>query len=159
MMNKKQVFAALALIAIATTTIAYAQMVIGAGTVAITESKVNSVTLPSIAVEPQTKRTATQANGLYITVYFQHTVIRVALTDIMGLYESMKEFTVTFKDASYTYAVLTLEEPVAEFVYTSTSPGFGYTDIIISYVSEKKIASSIQYRVSAEVVGVYGSKL
>ena len=159
MMNKKQVFAALALIAIATTTIAYAQMMIDTGTVALTESKVNSVTLPVIAVEPKTKRTATQTNGLNITVYFKHTVVRVALTDLGGLYEGMKEFTVTFKGATYTYAVLTLEEPVAEFVYTGMSSGTKGIDIVISYVSEKKLPDSISYRVSAEVVGVYGSKL
>lgn len=162
MMNKKQVFAAVALIVIATSTIAWAQASFTEQTITLTKSEVTGLTLPTISVEPEMERTGTQLLGLKIKVYFTNTVVRASLTDLGGLYEGMKQFTVTFKANNTLYAVLRLNEPVAEFVYDATgkSPGTIIKfDVVISYMSKKVIPASIVYTVSAEVVDVYGSKL
>jgi hypothetical protein len=162
MMNKKQVFAAVALIAIAMTTIAWAQASFTEKTITLTKSEVTALALPTLVVEPEMERTGTELLGLKIKVYFTNTVVRASLTDLGGLYEGMKQFVVTFKANSTLYAVLRLDEPVAEFVYDATGKSAGTIikfDVVISYMSKKVIPASIKYTVSAEVVDVYGDKL
>jgi hypothetical protein len=166
MISKKQIFAAAALIAIAVSTIAWAQGFAGVTSATITTSKINSITPPEIVVEPAMERTNVSYKAINATLYYNYTVIRVALTDLGGLYEGMKQFVVTFKnnDTNAIYAVLRLDEPVAEFVYGPASAGPIVNgnlpiDIVVSYVSKKVLPSSISYTISAEVVDVYGEKL
>jgi hypothetical protein len=164
MISKKQIFAAAALIAIAVSTIAWAQGLAGYTFANITTSKIDSIRPPAIVVEPAMERTNVSYNAINATLYYNYTVIRVALTDLGGLYEGMKQFVVTFKssDNKTIYAVLRLDEPVAEFVYGPASKIENEAlpiDIVVSYVSKKVLPSSISYTISAEVVDVYGEKL
>jgi hypothetical protein len=166
MISKKQIFAAAALIAIAVSTIAWAQGLAGYTFANITTSKIDSIRPPAIVVEPAMERTNVSYNAINATLYYNYTVIRVALTDLGGLYEGMKQFVVTFKssDNNTIYAVLRLDEPVAEFVYGPVGAQAKVNqalpiDIVVSYVSKKVLPSSISYTISAEVVDVYGEKL
>jgi hypothetical protein len=70
---------------------------------------------------------------------------------------------VTFLNTTGTtqYAELTLDTPVAEFLYnsTTTSKGSSITiNFIVSWTAEAVVDSSIKFAISAEVVGTYDYK-
>ena len=96
-------------------------------------------------------------------VYFNYTAIKVSLVDLGGLYQSMKSLTVTFIDATdnFTYADLTLNEPVAEFLYNSTTTaqnGNFTINFVVSWIAEPIVTSPIKFAIAAEVVGTYDYK-
>ena len=158
----KKVLAATALIVIAVTSIARAQSAINTSTVVVTESKVWMVYLPDIVVEPNIVRTVSLSNALNLSLYFTHTIIRLSLIDLGGLYEDMEQFMVTFKDESYVYAILTQDQPVAEFVYqTSVKIEKQRIDVevIISYKANSALPETIKYMVYGQVVSTLGTRL
>jgi|GEM_PF-6805456 len=165
--SRKEAFAAVTLIAIALTTIAWAYMSAGISTAtAPTPSvtvTVDGSKLPSLdkKVFKNSGGTATGDDAINIDPDdFTGTLeIKVALIDLGGLYESMDQFTVVicgdYASPTVVYAVLTLEEPVATFtidVSDTTS-----LDVIVSWKAGKHVATTITYGVAAEVVAAYPS--
>jgi len=165
MVNKKQVFIALALVIIGITTIAWAQAVISV--ITLTPANYDptvEVTSPAFEITADSKGTAGDNGTLTISdVHFNYTSVRVSLVDLGGLYQSMKSLTVTFiKSAGdVQYAELTLDEPVAEFLYDSTSVskiGSFTVNFVVSWIAESVVTSPIKFAVAAEVVGTYDYK-
>jgi hypothetical protein len=75
----------------------------------------------------------------------------------------MKSLTVTVLDSSddAQYAYLTLDDPVADFLYDSTSTtkaGSFTVNFVVSWIAEPTVASPIKFAVAAEVVGTYDYK-
>jgi hypothetical protein len=165
MVNKKQVFIALALVIIGITTIAWAQAVISVITLtpALYDPTV-SVDTPEFEITADSKGTAGDNGTLTISnVHFNYTSVRVSLVDLGGLYQSMKSLTVTFINATgnVQYAYLTLNEPVAEFLYNSTTTNAGQSftiNFVVSWIAESVVTSPIKFAVAAEVVGTYDYK-
>ena len=153
--SRKEAFAAVTLIAIALTAMAWAQMTIGTGTATIVNVTTTTVSVPNLGkvlknsagTDTGTLKVKVDANGTY--------VIKVALIDSEGLYESMNTFVVTIKDNSGVYAILTLDEPVATFTADLTANTEKSFDIIVSWRSGPKVSGSIEYGVVAEVVAAY----
>lgn len=166
MVGKKRVFASLALIAIAITTIAWAQAIMGVATITIldVEPTVN-VTTPSLQITPGSKGTSPTNGTLNVTkVHFNYTVIRVSLVDLNGLYKSMNSFTVTFlnQTGNVVWAQLTLDEPLAEFFYDSTATAKNSSFVIpfvVSWQAEQNTEPTINYGIAAEVVDTYDYKV
>jgi len=165
MVNKKQVLIVLALVAIGITTIAWAQAVIGVITLTpATYDPTVSVTTPVFQITEGSKGTAGDNGNLTVdNVHFNYTSIKVSLVDLGGLYQSMKSLTVTFVNATgnVQYAELTLHEPVAEFLYNSTTTtkyGNFTINFVVSWIAEPIVTSPIQFAVAAEVVGTYDYK-
>jgi hypothetical protein len=165
MVNKKQVLIVLALVAIGITTIAWAQAVISV--ITLTPASYDptvSVDTPEFEITEGSKGTAGDNGTLTVdNVYFNYTAIKVSLVDLGGLYRSMKSLTVTFINATndVQYAYLTLNEPVAEFLYNSTTAtrGDGFMiNFVVSWIAEPTVTSPIQFAVAAEVVGTYDYK-
>ncbi len=165
MVSKKQVFIVLALVAIGITTIAWAQAVIGV--ITLTPASYDptvSVTTPAFEITEGSKGTAGDNGTLTVSnVNFNYTSIRVSLVDLGGLYQSMKSLTVTFINATgnVQYAYLTLNEPVAEFLYDSTTTskaGSFPIDFVVSWIAEPTVTSPIRFAIAAEVVGTYDYK-
>jgi len=179
MVSKKQVFAAVALIAIAMSTIAWAQMPGGVATGTIYKSKVTACSPPSFVGDIKHRGSNVSYCGLNITVYFTYTIVRVALVDLGGLTANMDYFSVSFVQnatGNSTVATLTMGifqgEPnyklVDEFVFNAkdinSSIKAGGTisfDIYVAWVTTggQLTEGTVRYAVSAEVVGVYGDKL
>jgi len=161
--SKKRVFATVALIVIAITTIAWAQALMGVATITVldVEPKV-TVTTPSLNVTAGSKGTSPTNGTLNVTkVYFDYTVIRVSLVDLGGLYKSMNSFTVTFLNQTgyAVWAQLTLDEPLAEFFYNSTATGDSFViPFVVSWQAEKTTEPTIYYGIAAEVVDTYDYK-
>jgi hypothetical protein len=165
MNGKRQVFAIMALIAIAITTIAWAQLTLGTDTIYVNQSKVTSITAPSIdTIDKGKAETVTEYKGLKIGINHTYVEVRVALVDLGGLYENMKTFTISFKNntSDTIYTILTLDEPTATFVINSTGLA-KYTleaDIVASYKAKAiPTKTSINYGVAAEVIAAYGPPL
>ncbi|MCJ7560678.1 hypothetical protein MUO79_08705 [Candidatus Bathyarchaeota archaeon] len=165
MVSKKQVFIVLALVAIGITTIAWAQAVISV--ITLTPARYDptvSVTTPAFEITEGSKGTAGDNGTLTVwNVHFNYTSIKVSLVDLGGLYQSMKSLTVTFVNATgnVQYAELTLHEPVAEFLYNSTTTAkYGNFPIrfVVSWIAEPTVTSPIQFAIAAEVVGTYDYK-
>ena len=165
MVNKKQVLVVLALVAIGITTIAWAQAVISV--ITLTPADYNptvSVITPAFEITAGSKGTAGDNGTLTVdNVHFNYTAIRVSLVDLGGLYQSMESLTVTFINATndVQYAYLTLNEPVADFLYDSTTTSKDSSfpiNFVISWVAEPTVTSPIQFAVAAEVVGTYDYK-
>ena len=167
--SRKEAFAAVTLIAIALTTIAWAYMSAGISTAtAPTPSvtvTVDGSKLPSLdkKVFKNSGGTATGDDAINIDPDdFTGTLeIKVALIDLGGLYESMDQFTVVIWNAtssgatpSKILAVLTLEEPVATFRYVIGSNVLNL-NMTVSWKAGSKVASTIKYGVAAEVVAAY----
>jgi len=162
MISKKQIFAAVALIAIALSTIAWAQMSLGTATGTVKNTIVTGIRPPDITIDKKDAGTAIQYGGLAIDVYFQYVEVKVALVDLGGLYESMDKFFVTFKNGDEVFAVLSLDEPTTTFIYDATGHSSSFTaqfDIVVSWKAGKKLPTSVSYGVAAEVIGVYGGAL
>ena len=168
--SKKRVFAILALIVIAITTIVWAQAIMGVATIRVlaVEPTVD-VTTPSLNVTAGSKGTSpTNGNLTVKNVHFNYTVIRVSLVDLGGLYKSMNSFTVTFLNQTFlnqtsdtVWAQLTLDEPLAEFFYNSTATANGDSfeiPFVISWQAEKTTEPTINYGIAAEVVDTYDFK-
>ena len=81
----------MALIVIAITTIAWAQALMGIGTITILEvAPTVNVDTPSLEITPGSKGTSPTNGTLTVSnVCFNYTVIRVSLVDLNGLYKSM----------------------------------------------------------------------
>ena len=165
MVSKKQMLIVLALVAIGITTIAWAQAVIGV--ITLTPASYDptvSVTYPTFQITDGSKGTAGENGTLAVdNVYFNYTSIRVSLVDLGGLYQSMKSLTVTFINATgnVQYAYLTLNEPVAEFLYNSTTTNAGQSftiNFVVSWIAEPIVTSPIEFAIAAEVVGTYDYK-
>ena len=165
MVSKKQVFIVLALVAIGITTIAWAQAVIDV--ITLTPASYDptvSVDTPAFEITADSKGTAGDNGTLTVgNVAFNYTAIKVSLVDLGGLYQSMKSLTVTFINATgnVQYAYLTLNEPVAEFLYNSTTTaknGNFTINFVISWIAEPIVTSTIQFAIAAEVVGTYDYK-
>ena len=165
MVNKKQVFIALALVIIGITTIAWAQAVISV--ITLTPANYDptvEVTSPAFEITAGSKGTAGDNGTLTISnVHFNYTSVRVSLVDLGGLYQSMKSLTVTFINAASNvqYAELTLDKPVAEFLYDSTTvskSGSFTINFVVSWIAESVVTSPIKFAVAAEVVGTYDYK-
>jgi len=164
--SKKRVFAILALIVIAITTIAWAQALMGIATITILNVEPTvKVTSPSLQITPGSKGTSPTNGTLNVTkVHFNYTVIRVSLVDLGGLYKSMDSFTVTFlnQTGNMTWAQLTLDAPLAEFFYNSTATAKGSFFVIpfvVSWQAEKTTEPTITYGIAAEVVDTYDYKV
>jgi hypothetical protein len=163
--SKKRVFAILALIAIAITTIAWAQAIMGMATITIlnVEPTVN-VSTPSLQITPGSKGTSLTNGTVTISnVCFNYTVIRVSLIDLNGLYKSMKSFTVIFLNQTGTtvWAQLTLDQPLAEFYYnskTTANRGNFTIPFVVSWQAEQSTEPTINYGIAAEVVDTYDYK-
>ena len=163
--SKKRVFVILALIVIAITTIAWAQALMGIGTITILEvAPTVNVDTPSLEITPGSKGTSPTNGTLTVSnVCFNYTVIRVSLVDLNGLYKSMKSFTVTFlnQTGNTTWAQLTLDQPLAEFYYNSTmttNEGFFEIPFVVSWQAEQNTEPTINYGIAAEVVDTYDYK-
>jgi hypothetical protein len=165
MVSKKQTLVVLALVAIGITTIAWAQATIGI--ITLTPASYDptvSVTTPTFEITADSKGTAGDNGTLTIdNVHFNYTAVKVSLVDLGGLYQSMKSLTVTFLNATGTvqYAELNLNEPVAEFLYNSTSTtkdGSFTVNFVISWIAESIVESPIKFAVAGEVVGTYDYK-
>ncbi len=165
MVNKKQAAVAIALITIALTTIAWAQATIGI--ITLTPASYNptvAVVAPTFEITADSKGTAPENGTITVSnVHFNYTTVDVSLVDLAGLYQSMKSLTVTFLGTTGTtqYAVLTLDQPKAEFLYNSTSvakSGSFTVNYIVSWVAESTVASPIRFAVAGEVVGTYDYK-
>jgi hypothetical protein len=165
MISKKQMLFALALVAIALTTIAWAQSVISV--ITLTPASYDptvSVTTPTFEITAGSKGTADDNGTVTVSnVNFNYTSIKVSLVDLGGLYQSMKSLTVMFLNTTGTvqYAELTLNEPVAEFLYnsTTTSKGDSITiNFVVSWIAESVVDSPIRFAIAAEVVGTYDYK-
>jgi hypothetical protein len=163
--NKKQAAIALGLIAIAVTTIAWAQATIGI--ITLTPESYNptvSVTTPDFQITADSKGTAPENGTLTVqNVHFNYTSVKVALVDLGGLYQSMKSLTVTFLDSTENtqYAELTLNTPIAEFLFNSTSTtkaGSFSVNYVVTWVAESIVSSSIKFAIAGEVVGTYDYK-
>jgi hypothetical protein len=75
----------------------------------------------------------------------------------------MKSLTVTFVNATgnVQYAELSLDDPIAEFLYDSTTAskdGSFTVYFVISWIAESVVASPIRFAVAGEVVGTYDYK-
>lgn len=165
MVSKKQVFTALALVAIAIVTIAWAQALIGV--VSLTPMSYDptvSVTVPVFQVIKNSKGTAPTNGTLVVSnVHFNYTAIRVSIVDLGGLYTSMRAFAVTFASptGNIKYADLTLLDPASEFLYnsTATSKGGSFTvNFVMSWIAEQRVTPTINFGITAEVVNTYGYK-
>jgi hypothetical protein len=165
MVSKKQVLLFLGLVAIAVTTIAWAQAVISV--ITLTPASYDptvSVATPAFEITADSKGTAGSNGTVTIAnVHFNYTTIKVSLVDLGGLYQSMKSLTVTFLNAtgSVQYAELTLDSPVAEFLYDSTTAskaGSFTVNFAISWIAESVVESPIRFAIAAEVVGTYDYK-
>ena len=165
MVNKKQVLIVLALVAIGITTIAWAQAVISV--ITLTPASYDptiSVTTPTFEITAGSKGTAGSNGTVTVAnVHFNYTSIKVSLVDLGGLYQSMKSLTVTFLNVTgnVQHAELTLDNPVAEFLYDSTTAskaGSFTVNFAISWIAESVVESPIQFAVAAEVVGTYDYK-
>jgi hypothetical protein len=165
MVNKKQVLIVLALVAIGITTIAWAQAVISV--ITLTPASYDptvSVTTPTFEITAGSKGTADDNGTVTVSnMHFNYTAIRVSLVDLGGLYQSMESLTVTFINATNNvqYAYLTLNEPVADFLYDSTTAskaGSFTINFVISWIAEPTVTSPIQFAVAAEVVSTYDYK-
>jgi hypothetical protein len=163
--SKKQAAIALTLIAIAVTTIVWAQATIGI--ITLTPASYNptvSVTTPVFQITADSKGTAPENGTLTVqNVHFNYTSVKVTLVDLGGLYQSMKSLTVTFLNTTGNtqYAELTLNEPTAEFLYNSTSTTKSSSflvNYVVSWVAESTVTSPIKFAVSGEVVGTYDYK-
>jgi len=179
MISKKQIFAAVALIAIAMSTIAWAQMTGQMATGTIYKSKVTTCKPPTFVGDIKHRGSAVSYKGLNITVYFNYTVVRVALVDLGGLTANMDYFSVSFvpnATGKSTVATLTIGryqgEPnyklVDEFVFNAKELDSSITkgktisfDIYVAWETTggQLTAGTVKYAVSAEVVGVYGDQL
>jgi hypothetical protein len=165
MVSKKQAAVALALIAIAVTTIAWAQATIGIITLTpATYDPTVSVSTPAFEITADSKGTAPENGTLTVdNVHFNYTTVDVSLVDLGGLYRSMKSLTVTFlnETGNTQYAILTLDQPKAEFIYNSTAVTKGESfavNYVVSWVAESTVASPIKFAVAGEVVGTYDYK-
>ena len=170
--SKKRVFAILALIVIAITTIAWAQAIMGVATITVLDVEPTvKVTSPSLQITPGSKGTSPTNGTLNVTnVCFNYTVIRVSLVDLGGLYTSMNSFTVTFlnQTGNAVWAQLTLDKPLAEFFYNSTATAYNSTatanrgsfviPFVVSWQAEKTTEPTINYGIAAEVVDTYDYK-
>ena len=162
--SRKEAFAAVTLIAIALTAMAWAAMSVGTNTISGYNPTVTVNNVPNISsVSKNSKGTATKSEAITITPSgFTGTLeIKVALIDVTGLYESMDQFTVVIWNAtssgatpSKILAVLTLEEPVATFRYVIGSNVLNL-NMTVSWKAGSKVASTIKYGVAAEVVAAY----
>jgi len=165
MVGKKRLLTSVALIAMAITTIAWAQALIDTGTITIlaVEPTVR-VTTPSLEITPGSKGTSSINGTLTVSnVWFNYTVIRVSLVDLGGLYKSMESFTVTFlnQTGSTVWAQVTLDEPIVEFYYNSTMTANGGSFVmpfILSWQAEQITEPTINYGIAAEVVDTYDYK-
>jgi len=161
--SKRQILAVSMLITIAMSTIAWAQMSLGTATVNVTNTRVKDISPPAITIDKGDAGTETKSKGLNITVYFQYVEVRVALVDLGNLYDSMDKFFVIFNDTNHIYAILSLDEPTATFIYNATGKTSGDTatiSITASWKAGKKpLPKTVSYGVAAEVIGVYGNKL
>ncbi|MEM3547289.1 MAG: hypothetical protein QXU47_09255 [Candidatus Bathyarchaeia archaeon] len=160
--SRKEAFAAVVLIAIALTAMAWAAMSVGTDAISGYNPTVTVNGVPNIgSVSKNSKGTATRSNATTIPSGFTGTLeIKVALIDLGGLYESMDQFTVVICDNATSptnvYAVLTLEEPVATFTI-DVSGSTVNLGMIVSWKAGSKVASSIKYAVAAEIVAAYPS--
>jgi len=165
MVGKKRLMASLSLIAIAITTIAWAQALIGTGTITVLSVEPTvGVFTPSLQIIPGSKGTSSTNGTLTVSnVCFNYTAIRVSLVDLGGLYKSMESFTVTLlnKTGNTVWAQLTLDEPLAEFYYNSTmtaNEGAFQIPFIVSWQAEQITEPTINYGIAAEVVDTYDYK-
>ncbi len=165
MVSKKQTLVVLALVAIGITTIAWAQATVGI--ITLTPSSYNptvSVATPTFEITADSKGTAADNGTLTIAnVHFNYTTLKVSLVDLGGLYQSMKSITVSFLDTddNIQYAELSLDQPIAEFLYNSTSTskdGSFVVNFVISWVAESSVTSTIKFAITGEVVGTYDYK-
>ncbi len=166
MVNKKQAVVALGLIAVAVTTIAWAQATMGI--ITLTPESYNptvSVTTPDFQITADSKGTAPENGTLTVqNVHFNYTSVKVTVVDLGGLYQSMKSLTVTFLDTTGNtqYAELTLNAPTVEFLYNSTSTsksGSFSVNFVVSWVAESIVSSTIKFAIAGEVVGTYDYKV
>jgi hypothetical protein len=165
MVSKKQAIAAIALITIAVTTIAWAQATMGI--ITLTPANYNptvAVSTPAFEITADSKGTAPENGTLTVdNVHFNYTTVKVSLVDLGGLYQSMKSLTVSFINTTGNtqYAVLTLNNPDAEFLYNSTSvtKADSFTvNFVVSWVAESTVTPQIRFAVTSEVVGTYDYK-
>jgi hypothetical protein len=165
MFGKKRLLISLALIAVAMTTTAWAQALMGTATITIlaVQPSVNVFT-PPMQITPGSKGTSATNGTITISnIHFNYTVIRVSLVDLGGLYRSMKSFTVTLlnQTGNAVWGLLTLDEPLAEFDYNSTATAKGGLFVIsfrVSWQAEQNTEPTINYGISAEVVQTYDYK-
>ena len=164
--SRKEAFAAVTLIAIALTTIAWAYMSAGISTATVPTPSVtvDGSKLPSLDKKVFKNSGGTDTGDDAINIDpddFTGTLeIKVALIDLGGLYESMDQFTVVicgdYASPTVVYAVLTLEEPVATFTIDVSGATINL-DVIVSWKAGKHVATTITYGVAAEVVAAYPS--
>jgi hypothetical protein len=169
MFGKKRLLISLALVAVAMTTTAWAQALMGTATITIlaVQPKI-SVFTPPLQITPGSKGTSSINGTITVSnVHFNFTVIRVSLVDLGGLYRSMKSFTVTLlnQTGNTVWGLLTLNEPLVEFDYNSTAttintlpPRTFVISFIVSWQAEQNTEPTIIYGISAEVVQTYDYK-
>ena len=158
MISKRQVFAAVALIAIAMTTIAYAQLLTGTITVTTEEVvsvKTTTVTFPARGVF---NRTVSEVIKLDFTKGgFQagdEVLVKVELVIDDPTIHELRSLVVKIKDASTgaVVAVLTLGTPYDEFEVTvPDSRVMKYDADIIAATGGKAV--SMKFRLSASIIG------
>ncbi len=156
--SRKKAFAAVVLITIALTVMAWATVSVGTGTITIDDSGVTiDVAVPNIYITGKNRTGSVfRQNAINITNPYSNDVnveIEVTLIDLGNLYVTMKSFTVTIYDGSNVYAVLTLEKPVAVFEITVFSQSTAELDMVVSWSCKSGASGSITYGVAAEVVG------
>jgi hypothetical protein len=161
MVSKKQMFAAVALIAIAMTTIAYAQIIMG--TIAInTEGVVSSVPDFTLYIP---KGGAVEKDIGNIELTFSENLrvgaptyrVRVELAvDNYEIYEGLRALVVKVMQGSTVKAILTLNSPYDEFtLYVPAGVGaypFSLPVDVIAAAGAKEVSGTIRLRVT--ILGV-----
>ena len=161
MVSKKQMFAAVALIAIAMTTIAYAQIIMGTITIN-TEEVVTSVPSYSLTIAA---RGAVEKNIGDIGLTFPANLragaptyrVRVELAvDEYEIYEGLRALVVKVRQDSTVKAILTLNSPYDEFtLYVPDGDGpcsFSLPVDVIAAAGAKEVSGTIRLRIT--ILGV-----
>ncbi|MCL6578985.1 MAG: hypothetical protein K6T73_06305 [Candidatus Bathyarchaeota archaeon] len=157
MVSKKQIFAAVALIAIAMTTIAYAQLLTGTITVT-TEEVVSAKTWTKVfPARGAFKRTESGVITLDFTkggfATGDKVLVKVELVIDDPKIHELKSLVVKIKNATHTLAVLTLGTPYAEFEVTvpAGSTSVSYDAEIVAVTGEKAVSTT--FKLSASIIG------
>jgi hypothetical protein len=159
MMNKKQVFAAVALMALAMTTIAYANLVLSAVTVTTEEA----VTVSSITGTFPARSAGARTYADKVTLDFtkggfaadDSVLVRVELVvDDPDIYKGFKSLVLQVKEGDVVETTLTLNTPYGVFTETVGDPVAAKNyDVKIIFATDKEALTDVAFKLSASIIG------
>lgn len=159
MIGRKRLFAALALIAIAMSTIGYATLLTGQITVTTEEV----VTVDDVSATFPARSAGSITFVDMITLDFtiggfagdDVVLMRVELViDDPEIYEGFKSLVIQIRDGSTVEAVLTKNTLYDEFEVTvATTPASESYDVKVIFATGKKTLSNVPFKLSATVIG------